>query len=177
MLLMPAHRLWRVMQQHDMSRGDMLACLGALIHYGAGCEKGKLRVVAFKTHGEPYDKDSQFMRFFLLIYMFQWAAACKEILLIFWRGSDPASHFQVMTPLIATAISELIEEAQETEEHSRQFIERHAVNLFKAYMETFPYMKPYFDAYGTLLSERAVRAARRDAGQAAPVVGAKRKGR
>lgn len=171
MLLCPAHRLLPALQQHDMSRGDMLSCLGALIHFGAGCEVGKLRVVAFRTAGAAYNVDSQYLRFFLLLYMFQWAPAVKEILMVFWRGCDPASHFAERTPILCAAISEVVEEAQVTDVHCRDFIERHALDLFHAYMDTFPYMRRYFDDSGTLLSERT--AARRDAGQAAPVVGAK----
>ena len=152
-LLWPAGKLRRVMTQHDMDAGDLICAGGPLCHSGAGCEEGKLRLVAFRTFADPYDYNAQHMRFMLLIYCFEWNNAVKECLMMHWRGSNPAMHFS-NAPLIADAIYELVDAERSIEFHSRQFIEHHGLNLFRAYMATHPFLKKYFDpATGKLLSE------------------------
>ena len=61
-LLRSRRRLLRSMRSALARRGDILLSGGPMPHYGSGCKKGVLRLLAFATFGEQYDVDSQASR-------------------------------------------------------------------------------------------------------------------
>ena len=147
-------RLGHCMRQHAMGRGDMVISCGPLVHFGAGCPAGTLRLVVFKSFAGKYNDDSQVMRYMLAMAIFEWQLACREALLMHWRGGDPASHFSQRAPEIAAALTELVAESEVTDPHDRDFIQRHGLRLFRAYVAVHTYLKPEFDSRtGRLLSE------------------------
>ena len=182
-LLRSRRRLLRSMRSALARRGDILLNGRPMPHYGSGCKKGVLRLLAFATFGEQYDVDSQasrspassaslfceltdrpraartqMMKFMLLLLAYEWEKFVQEVWRVTLRGGEPAAHYdEGAAPIIAKEIRLFVAAAKRAKEPmGKAFIARRALRVFEAYTKQYSEIRQLFDEAGKLLTDGEV---------------------